>query len=248
MPAWKHFAVWNDALYEEYRAYVKTAAPQLRWRSEDCADLSISLLIDFAAKRGLEVTFADNDQNYYMSRARGAPVLDPYFRWNSKEQFSEVVKRKIGVSSLWKQNTEKNEDGPMPGDLMMRYQDFRGGYHHAALVYQTYLPGILHSKWNEKLVPDFPGAAMAEREYIITEYFRGTTGGDAGATLYRVSDFDKHFDYLNHRGEAKPLAELLYFANARQIQEEGFEFRKYNSIVLKDHSFGADMGWWDPTD
>jgi len=144
MGAWIHNAVWSDALYLDYRNYVKANAPKLRWQTEDCADLSISLLIDFAADKHVEVTFVDNDQNYYMSRARGAPELDPYFTWKTKEEFYEVVKRKIGTAALWKQNTVKNNDGPMPGDLMMRYEDFWGGYHHTALIYEVYQPGVCH--------------------------------------------------------------------------------------------------------
>ena len=60
--AWKHSNHWDDEKFMAYRNYVARMAPQLRGRTEDCADLSMLLFIDFAADNGLPVTFWDNDR------------------------------------------------------------------------------------------------------------------------------------------------------------------------------------------
>jgi hypothetical protein len=147
--------------------------------------------------------------------------------------FTIFVQKQIQTKSLWKHNTVVNRFGPQAGDLMMRYTTSFGvtDKHHTALVFQTFPPGAIHPRWNDKSVPDFPGSDSAKWQLTVTEYFRGTVD-EAGATTYRAIDLDTHFDYLNHRGEAKPLAELIYYANARQIQDDGFEFRMYAPHVL----------------
>ena len=40
-----------------------------------------------------------------------------------------------------------------------------------------------------------------------------------------------HFNFLNSRGNAKRNAELIYFANARQLRDEGFDFYGYSLLV-----------------
>jgi hypothetical protein len=40
------------------------------------------------------------------------------------------------------------------------------------------------------------------------------------------------FDYLNHRAEAKPKAELIHYADPAVFRKLGFEFRMYNEQVL----------------
>src|SRR3712207_3708469 len=79
MPAWKHSDV-NDCTawetYGNYRKYVGSKGADMRWREEDCANLSMSLLIDFAAEHGLTLTFEDNAGRRYISKASG--VVIPY--------------------------------------------------------------------------------------------------------------------------------------------------------------------------
>ena len=69
------------------------------------------------------------------------------------------------------------------------------------------------------------------QQFYTTEYFRGTVNDD-GVTTYRRPDKDIHFDYLNSRGEDKRNAEVIYYANAAQLADDGFEFRKYAPKVL----------------
>jgi hypothetical protein len=48
MAAWKHFQFWTDRLYEvEYRKFVMDNAAHFEGRTEDCADISMLLLIEF---------------------------------------------------------------------------------------------------------------------------------------------------------------------------------------------------------
>lgn len=245
MAAWKHFFTWNYESWQEYRTYVQKNADINQGREEDCADLSMMLLIDFAALNGLPVTFEDNAGRRYISKAEGVLVplygvhyglyrLDEDKTWSTPEEFYEMVKRRIGTEALWKRSTVVNPSGPMAGDLMMSWGSRPGGgsfRHHTALVYRVYKVAELHPKWQDKSVPDFPGDDKAKNQSSVLEYFRGTVD-ENGVTAYRHIDGRVHFDYLNHRGAAKPKAELIYYANALQLSDEGFEFRMYAANVL----------------
>src|SRR3954468_1226902 len=124
MAAWKHSnrIFWDAKTYGAYRADVEERAERFEKRKEDCADLSMYLLIDFAAKNGLPLTLRDNGNRYYMSKANAAiigPSIVKYERsitWSTQGEFYDVVKRKIGAEALWKQNTVVNDYGPLPGD------------------------------------------------------------------------------------------------------------------------------------
>src|ERR1044072_7550407 len=71
MPAWNHTSTWTSQYYEAYRKYVKVSAAALKGRLEDCADLSMLLIVEFAAQQGLPLTFTDNQDIYYSSKADG---------------------------------------------------------------------------------------------------------------------------------------------------------------------------------
>ena len=234
MPAWKHFNRWSEFAWLQYRKHVGVRAPRLRWRTEDCADLSMLLLIEFASKQGLPVSFKDNDDNRYSSSEDRAVYFAPGWPsdihiadWNTSEEFYQVVKRRIGTEALWKRNTVANYAGPAPGDLMLTES-------HCALVYRVYPPGIPHPQWDNPRVPSFPGGDTAMEQGFVTEYFKGTTVPyPQDVTAHRRPDNDYHFDYLNSRGNAKRNAELIYFANARQAVQAGFVFCKYSAQVLE---------------
>ena len=256
MAAWNHSnkTGWNDEEYTAYRKYVAGKVESFRGRNEDCADLSMLLLIEFAAERGLAVTFEDNGGSRYVSKAQATIVQFGSMQaqvdekqWSTPAEFTKVVHRKIGVEALWKHNTVINQHGPQPGDLMIIYgiqinrEAGLGGMtvrHHASLVYRVYPPATPHPKWNDKNVPNFPGSGKAEKQVNVTEYFRGTVDEKTGATVNRheVDWKDTHFDFLNSRSSAKRNAELIYWANARQLREEGFQFREYGPSVLDNWS------------
>jgi hypothetical protein len=92
---------------------------------------------------------------------------------------------------------------------------------HTALVYEVYPPGVPHPKAADNSVPVFPGRDQARKELSQTEYFREV------ATTASI-----HLDYLNHRGEGKEKAELIYFADAAAMVQDGFRFRMYKRGVM----------------
>jgi hypothetical protein len=255
MPAWKHTNKWNHNYVNAYRQYVFThTETKYRYGTEDCADLSMKALIDFAAPRGLPVTLENGFYAYSSSENEGRPTHVPAGRggnplwsnrasWNTVDGFYEAIKRHINVRDLWEYNTYKDPFGPQPGDLMIRYTTIFGftNDHHAALVYRTYPPGAYHPKWKDHSVPDFPGGDKAMKEKEVTEYFLGNTvSHELGAnTASRSPDSNTHFDYLNSRGSAKRNAELVYFANASDFQSYGFEFRNYRQLAV---------GFWNDDD
>jgi hypothetical protein len=107
---------------------------------------------------------------------------------------------------------------------------------HAALVFGTYMPGqrAVPEYQDVKGYPDFPGGDAAMKAFNQTRYFRGDVDAD-GVTLAREPkppfDKDVHFNFLNSRGDAKRNAELIYFANDRQLRDEGFDFYEYSLLV-----------------
>ena len=259
MSAWKHTNKWNPDMYQKYRKYVETTVPNAPYgvfegAHEDCADLSIRLLIDFAEQSGLPVTFRDVSGWRYISkaeRAYGSPDLVRYLGhpnesiqlyktgdrvadgtvapWLTKADFAKRVMENIQTKSLWHHNTEVNKNGPDPGDLMMRFGGIHR-YHHTALVLGVYAPVTYHPQWRNMQVPDFPGADTAEKQTNVTRYFMGTKDDD-GRTAYRTPDKWWHFDYLNSRADMKRNAELVYFANESQFRDDDFEFRMYSDSV-----------------
>ena len=266
MAAWTHFATWdgnNRKVYATYRKYVTQNAPGRRSTKDlDCSDLSITLIIEFAAKYGLPVTFKDAEGAIYSSKARSAlvPTTSGYDGagagagapryaeaatvWDTSEKFTTVVRDKLQTKSLYLYNMELNStSGPDPGDLMIRYSTKWFGMKvdqkntHTALVYQSYAPSVPHLLENRKDVPSFPGRDQANSQ-PNTEYFRGTVDG-SGVTAYRAADMDTHFDYLNSPADKKRIAELIYFANARQLKDEGFDFYRFRSGVVDN------LAGWD---
>ena len=76
-----------------YRKYVEVTVPNAGYgvfegAHEDCADLSIRLLIDFAASQGLPFTFRDVSGWRYISKAERAfgPPDAPYDLGHLKER------------------------------------------------------------------------------------------------------------------------------------------------------------------
>src|SRR5262245_40225515 len=111
MAAWDHWNArgWTLDYYGAYRKVVGKTPPRLRRSTEDCADLSMKILIYFAAQAGLPVTFEDNDGIHYSSRADfaifkrsfswaveltgGGPVLKSLDWKDDKAKFYEAVRQ-----------------------------------------------------------------------------------------------------------------------------------------------------------
>ena len=249
MGAWEHRHGWNGDVYYRYRKYVMFKAKDYERDERDCADLSISLLIDFAESLKLCLTFTDAKGGRYISKAtglvrpanKGGWELDDGIRWKSKEEFADAV---LGRTSAWDlayHNSRVNQYGPVPGDLMLRakqgwFGPFAYPESHAALVFGTYRPGQrAEPEYKDvKGYPNFPGGDAAMKDVSQTRYFRGDVDSN-GITIAREPkppfDKDVHFNYLNSRGDAKRNAELIYFANERQVRDDGFNFYEYSLLV-----------------
>jgi hypothetical protein len=249
MAAWEHRYGWNADVYYRYRKYVMVKAPGFERSDRDCADLSMTLLIDFAEKNKLCLTFTDDKGNRYISKAkgiirpatRGDWVLDEDISWNSKDSFVKTILGRTSAWDLAKHNSRINQYGPTPGDLMLRAK--KGWFgpisypaSHAALVFGTYAPGQRAEPEYKDVqgFPNFPGGDAAMKAVHQTRYFRGDVDSN-GRTISRepAPPFDKdvHFNFLNSRGDAKRNAELIIFANERQIRDEGFDFYEYSYLV-----------------
>jgi hypothetical protein len=212
-------------VYAEYRKYVERTAPSMKSRIEDCADLCMTLLIDFASANGLSLTFTDGDGVRYLSLLKWQiPCISMFGRvltWEDTEGYKKAVLDRLNAASLYTRNTKVNPSGPQTGDLMMT----KG---HAALVFNTYPAGRPHpfasrTAW----IPMLPNKEEAAKQLHQTEYFRDDPNQPNGHS---------HIDYLNHRGQGKPPkveAELIYYADAVAMQQNfGFEYRMYNEKVL----------------
>lgn len=243
MPAWNHTISWNDDMKNAYRKVVAQTAPT--WAGHqglDCADLSNSLLIDYAASQGLVLRFKDNDDTEYVSRFDGqtpyreVPLVGYRMgkTWSNKEEYQKAVIDRIGTEAM----ANKNLDGTdrtniQAGDLMIAFNDHQ---HHTALVYRVWGPGEAHPYAGRADIDDFPGDEEAVKRIDQWRYFRGTILEEKNDRVIRSTrnpDKDMHVDYLNYRSKRKDRAELIYFANVRQMREDGFKFRWYGDSVFK---------------
>jgi hypothetical protein len=243
MAAWNHTASWSDELKTAYRKVVASTAPTKAGNQGlDCADLSNSLLIEFAANNGLPLRFKDNDDVEYVSRFEGQtpyrenPITGNRWgkTWSSKDEYLNAVVDRIGTKAMAEKNLDPDDRGSIQaGDLMIA---FTKNLHHTALVYRVYAPGEPHPYAGRADLPDFPGDEEAVQRADQWRYFRGTIleeKNDRVLRLTRNPDNDTHVDYLNYRSTRKDRAELIYFANVRQMRADGFKFRWYSDYVFK---------------
>jgi len=236
MSAWEHRNYWNKEFYNGYRKHVARAAYTFAGHPHlDCADLSISLLIDFAFVNGLPLTFKTNDGSILSSKTteqKPAHWLSCAREWSDAMEYKSAVLSEIGTYALWNHNTQENLHGPLasPGDLMIRFH--KNGFHHTALVSAVYPPGASHRLKENKSIPDYPGGDQAEKEKNVWIYFRGTVDPNTNKTVSREPDEYVHIDILNWRTKQKGHAEVILFANAYQyITLDSFEFRHWSASV-----------------
>ena len=116
-PAWKHRRNrWRFSDQQDFREFIKNSYRNYLGQLIDCADLAITLLVDFAASRGLPVHLESNSGPFDSRRQ--------VFR-NNSVLFREAAKNRINAHMLFDLNTF--EKGKMEfdvlsaeaGDLMM---------------------------------------------------------------------------------------------------------------------------------
>lgn len=234
MAAWKHHRYWTAHLYSLYRKYVYVRAESLEGSTLDCADLSVSLLMEFASFKGLCVTFTDNDGTRYISKATGQCPSGLKHWGDRQEKYVQAVLDRIGAESLFLHNMDINPRGPEVGDMMLKAD-------HAAMVYRVYLPGMVHPLAERFVgnatpretapIPQFPGDLPARAQLHQTRYFR-----ELSPAVGPMPPSSPHIDYLNHRGFGKERAELILFADAGEMVKMGFDFYQYDDSVLDDWS------------
>lgn len=222
MAAWNHYKYWDSQMYEEYRKFVARDAPKFRGNEKlDCADISIILLINFAASNGLPTTFWDNNQVRYISKGtRQAPEDSRLLRtreWKDKDDYTKAVLERIGSKALVLHNTVVNPRGPEIGDLMAKMD-------HTALVFDVRPMKGISPKVSDTKIPVFPGPDIAKTQLHQTEYIRSRTS--------TAPVCQQHIDYLNHRGYGKEMAELMYEADVQEMKDQRFEFRMYKPGVI----------------
>ncbi len=235
MSAWIHSQFWSCSMYAEYRKFVQLNAEGYMGDRHDCADLSMLLLIDFAAGRGLPVTLTDlNDVHYISKGERQSPTsLISSKKWANRDEYANAVMARLNAKALLTKNVIPNPQGPQPGDLMLKGD-------HAAIVYQVYPPGVSHprsSQFGEPdantcgRIPKFPGNDIAKTQLDRLIYFRSEPPQYPVCTSDDGCDI-AHIDFLNHRGFGKENAELMLFAEVPELQKAGFDFFMYSSDVL----------------
>lgn len=239
MGAWPQTKSWNLASYLAYRAYVGANAPQKKGLTQDCTDLSLLLLIEFASQQGLVVTFRDNASTLYISKAEEWTPVSHHFSkpvgWKTMQEYYRVVQARIGARSMLQYNVVRNPYGPEVGDLMIN-----NDASHTALVLAIYPSGQKHPKEEWSTIPDFPGEGTAEKQLDQLEYFRTPRQVDTSSHTPKFPASalaTAHFDYLNHRGNGKEKAEIIYFADVGELRAMGFEFYLFNKYVLDDWNF-----------
>ena len=106
MAAWEHKYGWNLDVYYRYRKYVMANGAGYEGSDRDCADVAMSLLIDFAESHNLCLTLRDATGGTYISKAtgliqpttKGGWELDKNITWSSKDEYVKAV---LGRTSAW---------------------------------------------------------------------------------------------------------------------------------------------------
>ena len=239
MAAWVHRYGWNADAYYRYRKYVMAQAPSYEKSDRDCADLSITLLIEFAAGHGLCVTFMDSKGGIYISKAtglvQGSPggkyELDDDITVDLKDEFLTTVRKRTSAWDLFYHNSRTNEYGPVPGDLMLRAKAKDDS--HAAPESSAPTPGQpAYPVYKDEVgYPNFPGGGdVAMKDYNQTRYFRGDVDADGSRSPASRRPRSTRNGHSNYPGRAEQEAECRAPSTSPtpcQMRADGFDFRVF---------------------
>ncbi|MBS1795385.1 MAG: hypothetical protein JSS81_16125 [Acidobacteria bacterium] len=261
MPAWNHTKTWTPGYYADYRKYVKFNAPTMKGRLEDCADLSMALIVDFAAREGLPLTFTDNSDIRYSSWANGqnpaSGIHMQYDRINvptggvtigpgGQPQWMTAPVEIPGVSIHFGTNyTWSNKDQFYDAVKNRINAEALFNYNTEASSLGPQSGDLLLSSEHAGLVIDALPAGVPHpkaADMTIASWVDPATAlrqvnvleyfRDNHGNINDENRIFVHFDYLNHRGSQKPKAELIYFRRAVDAVNDGFQFRRYSANVL----------------
>jgi hypothetical protein len=217
------------------------------------------LPLTFTDNKGIEYSsYMDGEEPYtYIPTPPGFSNIRLGKEWDDKEEYLSAVSARIGTEALWKRNLAPDKNYIEVGDLMINFrtrQKLDPGasaiahgpvtrevvvMHHTSLVLAVYPPGVPHPRLKSgelSRTPDFPGDEKAIAQKGTVEYVRGTIlkeEDDEVLEIDRNPDKDYHVDYLNYRSKRKDAAEIIYFANVRQLRADGFQFRFYGNSVFQ---------------
>jgi RHS repeat-associated protein len=217
--AWEHTQYWTPTLQNQYRQFVFDNYKKYLGRTEDCADLTMLLLLDFASDNGLPITMWHGSECLFVSKS---------CNFSTKEEFVNKVLSDIGSRDLfgtgktYNSGPDKSEGQILAGDIYVEPD-------HAALVVFAAWPGgvSLGQQMQNGKIGAKPGvwewdASVAEQNPNQLEWIYNPSSTDG----YRV-------DYLNHTGSKnRKKAEVKY--NRRPSTMPG-KFRFWGDGVFSNY-------------
>jgi len=201
LAAWKHTKWWNNSWKKKYRAYVATNAKSYLGRTEDCADLTMLVLIDFAEKNGLPLTFWHGSGCTYVSKS---------CNFSSKKDFVKKVQKGIASADMFgasgktfNTSYDKKIKNVRPGDVYVEAG-------HVSLVVGVAAPGKLSGgqQYKDKTKKD----VIARKGVWDWDTQSPEKHPDHLEWIYNpASTKGYRIDYLNHTGSVnRKKAELKY--------------------------------------
>lgn len=252
LAAWKHTNWWNDGWKQKYRNFVSQHAKDYVKRPEDCATLTVMLLVDFAAKNGLPVTLRGQGGCLWISKSCQF--------WKGKDDFYQrVTKGGKGQRGVHSYEVFNHNTGPDKKDEAILSGDVGTKLGHAFLVVNAMKPGVL-SAGQQRNLPTTSPAPTSQPTTARRPTSQPTTATAGVITakpwvqkwdeVYAYSHPEKHFfiyspsstkevriDYLNHSGVGKrtAVAEIKYNRLVSELKAAGFHFRFWHRIVFSNY-------------
>jgi RHS repeat-associated protein len=133
LEAWDIKRDWEDEDLEKYQQYVRDN--QEYWDRKDfkcdCADFGVKVLMDFAEKNGLPLSFntADGGQISGQDKDKSGNYV-----FDSKEDFLEVAKDRMNAESIKQNVFTINESNASEGDLRIGTRSLTGEADHLVII------------------------------------------------------------------------------------------------------------------
>ncbi len=127
--AWEVKNQWTDSYISSYRDFVSKRAGEYQKKNEryTCEDLAIDLLIDFASKHSLPVSFVNLSGVYHTSSEK----------FQSVEEFRSAVLTSTGAPDLLHNTIAISKEELQPGDIILHYSESKKRVNHTQVVVNT---------------------------------------------------------------------------------------------------------------